>query len=58
MNIEIRKPELIRRIEDHMQSGRFRDPDDLIDLGTEGRRLMPSTKRRARSNCVMLTNAG
>jgi hypothetical protein len=29
MNIDIRKPELIGRIEAHMQSRRFGDRDDL-----------------------------
>lgn len=31
MNLDIRKLELIRRIEAHMQTGQFRDLDDLLE---------------------------
>jgi Arc/MetJ-type ribon-helix-helix transcriptional regulator len=31
MNLEIRKPDLVQRVTDHMQNGRFHDADELIE---------------------------
>jgi Arc/MetJ-type ribon-helix-helix transcriptional regulator len=31
MNIEIHKPELVQRVDAHIQTGQFRNADDLIE---------------------------
>ena len=31
MNLEIRKPELVRRVEEQIQSGHFHDADEVIE---------------------------
>lgn len=31
MNLEIHKPELVRRVNAHIQNGEFRDTDELIE---------------------------
>jgi Arc/MetJ-type ribon-helix-helix transcriptional regulator len=31
MNLEIRRPELVRRVNAHIQTGHFQDADELIE---------------------------
>ncbi|HEY3826314.1 MAG TPA: hypothetical protein VGL82_17230 [Bryobacteraceae bacterium] len=41
MNLEIHKPELVQRVNAHIQTGHFHDADELLE-----KPLMPSTNRQ------------
>ena len=53
MNLEIHKPELVQRVNAHIQTGHFHDTDDLIEKALdalEERVTAPSGEHAAKSN--------
>jgi Arc/MetJ-type ribon-helix-helix transcriptional regulator len=53
MNLEIHKPELVQRVNAHIQTGHFHDTDDLIEKALdalEERVTAPSGEHAAKSD--------
>ena len=53
MNLEIHKPELVRRVNAHIQNGRFHDADEVLEKALdalEERATDPPTGQAAKSD--------
>jgi Arc/MetJ-type ribon-helix-helix transcriptional regulator len=57
MNLEIHKPELVQRVNAHIQTGQFHDTDELIEKALdalEGKAAAPPAPSAAPKNLVEL----
>jgi len=54
MNLEIHKPELVHRVNAHMQAGRFHDADELIEKALDALDERSVSKPTSETGAVVL----